>query len=71
MKIIAYGHVKPKAMLCNGCGAKYEYVPRDVEVWHPGTAHAKNYVRCPVCGHITWVNVMLIKHDKYTTFKEE
>lgn len=71
MKIISYGHVKPKETVCSTCGAQYEYVPRDIDVWRPGTKQAKAYVRCPVCGNITWVDVMLVKHANYTTFKEE
>ena len=71
MRILSYGKVKPRTMICNCCDAKYEYVPRDIEVWRPGTQHSKNYVRCPACGNVNWVNVMLIKHDKYRVFKED
>lgn len=71
MKILSYGHVKPKIMTCGGCGAVYEYLPRDVETFQPGTKYAKNFVKCPVCRHTTWIDVMLIKHDKYLVFKEE
>ena len=71
MKIISYGHVKPKAMLCRCCGATYEYIPRDIENFRPGTRYAKNFVRCPVCGHATWINDMLIKHEQYTIFAED
>ena len=71
MKIISYGHVKPKEMLCSNCGATYEYLPRDIETFRPGTRHAKNFVRCPVCGHVAFVNDMLIKHDEYLVFADE
>lgn len=70
MRIVSYGHIKPKFMACSGCGAELEYLPRDIETMRPGTPHAKNFVRCPVCGHITWVNDMLIKHDKYAVFAD-
>lgn len=71
MRIVSYGHVKPKEMICKDCGAKYEYLPRDVQTFKPGTSSAKNFVRCPVCGNVAFVNIMLVKHDKYTVFKEE
>ena len=70
MKIVSYGHIKPKEISCNSCGATLEYVPRDIETFRPGTHHAKNFVRCPVCKNAIWVNVMLVKHDKYTVFAD-
>lgn len=69
MKILSYGHVKPKQQFCGGCGATYEYVPRDIETLHAGTSHAKNFVRCPVCGHAEWITETLVKHEKYVTFQ--
>lgn len=71
MKIISYGHIKPKQMTCKCCNAVFEYLPRDIETFHPGTQHAKNFVRCPVCGNVSWVNDMLIKHEKYAVFAEK
>ena len=71
MRILSYGHVKPKQVSCNCCGATLEYVPRDIETFRPGTRHAKNFVRCPVCRSVIWVNDMLVKNDKYMTFAEE
>ena len=71
MRIISYGHVKPKTMFCSCCGAVFEYLPRDIQNFRPGTPAARNFVRCPVCGHITWVKDVLVKHDKYLTFADE
>ena len=71
MRIISYGHIKPKIMFCGGCGATYEYLPRDVQEFRPGIKFSKNFVKCPVCGHATWVNDMLIKHADYVIFADE
>lgn len=71
MKIISYGYVQPKKKSCAECGATYEYLPRDIETFRPGTRNAKNFVRCPVCGNIAFVDDMLIKHDKYLVFANE
>lgn len=70
MRIISYGHIKPKMMTCGGCGAVFEYLPRDIEIF-TGTRTPKNLVCCPVCGHVTFVNDKLIQHDKYTVFAED
>ena len=45
MKIIEYGHIKPKEVKCNHCGAVLEYVPNDFQHW----TYEKYYLICPVC----------------------
>lgn len=44
MRIIEYGHIKPKTIKCNHCGAILEYVPKDLIRW-------RNiyYFICPIC----------------------
>lgn len=50
MKIIEYGHIKPKEVKCSHCGAILEYVPMDLEYW----GDHRYFLRCPVCrGNIT------------------
>ena len=48
MRIIKYGHIKPKEVKCNHCGAILEYVRSDLEHWSPYTFYSF-YLRCPVC----------------------
>lgn len=43
MRIVKYGHIKPKVVKCNYCGAILEYVPRDIQV------HRYYCLECPVC----------------------
>ena len=45
MRIVEYGHIKPKEVKCNHCGAILEYVPNDLEPWTFWTY----YLRCPIC----------------------
>lgn len=45
MRIIEYGHIKPKEIKCNHCGAILEYVPQDLFPWSIDMC----YLRCPVC----------------------
>ena len=45
MKIIEYGHIKPKEVKCNHCGAVLEYVPNDLQHWTNYTY----FLICPVC----------------------
>ena len=45
MKIKEYGHIKPKEVKCQHCGALLEYVNYDLEYWKYGMY----YLVCPVC----------------------
>ena len=45
MKIIEYGHIKPREITCNGCGAILEYTDVDLTL-----LVSKYAVKCPVCG---------------------
>lgn len=45
MRIIEYGHIKPKEIKCNHCGAVLEYLPNDLENWSDYYC----FLRCPVC----------------------
>lgn len=53
MEIVKYGHIKPKEISCNSCGAILEYVPYDIKNFLD-----KECVICPVCGR-----KLLIKKD--------
>lgn len=44
MRIVEYGHIKPKMTKCNHCGAILEYVPNDFK-WLKGIY----YLTCPIC----------------------
>ena len=39
------GHIEPKEVKCNHCGAVLEYVPNDLLHW----TYDKYYLICPVC----------------------
>ena len=71
MKIISYGHIKPKVMRCGGCGAVFEFLPRDVKNKNTGSSKSNNYINCPVCGHTISLSVRLKWHDKYLIFAKE
>lgn len=43
MRIVRYGHIKPKIIKCNSCGAILEYVPKDIK------ACGTYCLECPVC----------------------
>ena len=45
MRIVNYGHIKPKIVKCNHCGAILEYTKFDFKPW----ADHKYYLKCPVC----------------------
>lgn len=45
MRVVEYGHIKPKVVKCNHCGCILEYVPNDLQYW----ADYKYFLRCPVC----------------------
>lgn len=45
MRVIEYGHIKPKKVKCNHCGAILEYTRYDFKAWSP----YKIYLECPVC----------------------
>lgn len=44
MRILEYGHVKPKVIKCHYCGAVLEYVPSDIKQFL-----GDSYLQCPVC----------------------
>ena len=49
MKILEYGHIKPREVKCNHCGAVLEYTDLDLEY----LSHRDEYaVQCPVCGKL-------------------
>ena len=45
MKVVEYGHIKPKEVKCNHCGSVLEYMPNDLIYWTNGWY----YMVCPVC----------------------
>lgn len=45
MKVVEYGHIKPKEVKCNHCGSVLEYMPNDLIHWTNGWY----YMVCPVC----------------------
>ena len=36
MRVIEYGHIKPKQLKCNNCGCIFEYVPKDLKTYSKG-----------------------------------
>lgn len=44
MKIIEYGHIKPKEIKCIYCGAILEYTSGDLEKFRDNF-----YLECPIC----------------------
>lgn len=48
MRILEYGHIKPKEVKCNHCGAILEYTPADIK--HPKPPYRVPFLICPVCG---------------------
>ena len=47
-----------KRVSCRKCGARLQYVPKDVEeiiVWIQGVADTYYYIKCPNCGEQTRV----------------
>ena len=47
MKILEYGHIKPKEVKCSHCGAILEFCNIDLTYMS-----GKYYIYCPVCGKI-------------------
>ena len=45
MRVIEYGHIKPKQVKCNYCGAVLEYTDFDLSMTRIG----KYVLKCPVC----------------------
>ena len=45
MRIIEYGHIKPKQVKCNHCGATLEYVDSDLSMTRIG----EYVLQCPIC----------------------
>lgn len=46
MRIVEYGHIKPRVVKCNHCGAILEYVPKDIK----SIASMLHYfLECPIC----------------------
>ena len=54
MEIIKYGHIKPKEIICNKCGATLKYVPYDIKKFLN-----QDCVVCPVCGK----KLLLLKYN--------
>ena len=56
MRVIEYGHIKPKYVFCHGCGAIFEVTPADQCVSNRSLQKGlqndgKDYiVNCHVCG---------------------
>lgn len=44
MRVIEYGHIKPKQIKCSNCGCILEYVPKDLKTYTTGY-----YILCPIC----------------------
>lgn len=44
MRILEYGHIKPKVIKCRYCGAVLEYVSGDIKRFR-----GDSYLKCPVC----------------------
>lgn len=51
MRVIEYGHIKPKEVKCNHCGTILEYVPYDLITYSKGY-----YLLCPICGKRIFTN---------------
>lgn len=45
MRIKEYGHIKPKEVKCNGCGAILEYTNVDLQL----AANFHYMICCPIC----------------------
>lgn len=56
MRVVEYGHIKPRYAFCNGCGAILEFNKTDMKMSNmhlaKGPQHnGKDYcVNCPICG---------------------
>lgn len=51
MRLVEYGHLKPKIVKCNHCGAILEYVPQDLNKTYYRLRHEWILcLACPVCG---------------------
>ena len=46
MRIVEYGHIKPKEVKCNHCGAVLEYIPNDLLIHRINDRYC---IVCPVC----------------------
>lgn len=46
MRILEYGHIKPKEVKCNHCGTVLEYIPNDLLIHR---INDRYYIVCPVC----------------------
>ena len=44
MRVIRFGHVRPKRIHCFGCGAELEYYAVDVKRFN-----GQAYITCPLC----------------------
>lgn len=47
MRIVEYGHIKPREVKCNHCGAILEYL--DIDLRHVGDVY---FLVCPVCDKV-------------------
>lgn len=44
MRVIRFGHIRPKRIHCFGCGAELEYYAADVKRFN-----GQAYITCPLC----------------------
>ena len=60
MKVVEYGHIKPKYVFCHGCGAILEFTPADQHISNRSLQKGiqndgKDYIiQCPVCTRATY-----------------
>ena len=56
MRVVEYGHIKPRYAFCHGCGAILEFTKVDMKMSNihlakgPQNAGKDYVVNCPVCG---------------------
>ena len=64
MRIVEYGHIQPKEVKCNHCGAILEYVPNDIK---QHIRYRVPVIFCPVCGK----GITTDNDGNYFEFEEE
>lgn len=69
MEIVSYGHIVPKEIFCNGCGAVLRYLPKDVK-FHNNARKHKNYITCPVCSKNIFIDISVVSKNGYVVFSE-
>lgn len=50
MRILSYGHITPKQIVCNHCGATLEYTDADVRLKTPDRFTSFRTLQCACCG---------------------